>query len=45
LIGNPEGKRPLRRFTHKGENNITVELREIGCECVDWMHLALIRDQ
>jgi hypothetical protein len=30
LMGNPEGKGPLERPTHRWENNIKMDLREIG---------------
>jgi hypothetical protein len=40
LVGNTEGKRPLRRPTRRWENNIKSDLREIGLEDVDWIHLA-----
>jgi hypothetical protein len=29
LAGSPEGKRPLRRQTHRWKNNIKMDLREI----------------
>jgi hypothetical protein len=44
LFGKPEGKRPLRRRRRRGEDNIRMHLREIGCEGVDWMQLAQDRD-
>jgi hypothetical protein len=44
LVRNPEGKRPLGRPRHRYEN-IGMDLREIGCEDVDWIHLAQDRDQ
>jgi hypothetical protein len=37
----PEVKRPMRRR----EDNIRMDLREIGWEGLDWMHLAQDRDQ
>jgi hypothetical protein len=40
LVGRPEGKRQLRRPTRRWEDNIRMDLREIGWEVVDWMHLA-----
>jgi hypothetical protein len=40
LVGKPQGKRPLRRARRRWEDNITMDLREICCEGVDWMHLA-----
>jgi hypothetical protein len=45
LVGIPEGKRPLGRPRHGWEENIKMDLREIGRECVDCMHLAQDRDQ
>ena len=33
--GKPEGKRPLGRFSRRWENNITMELQEVGCGSVD----------
>jgi hypothetical protein len=40
LVRKPEGKKPLGRPRHRREDNIRMDLREIGRECVDWMHLA-----
>jgi hypothetical protein len=39
LVGKPEGRRPLRRPRCRWEDNLRVNLREIGWEGVDWMHL------
>jgi hypothetical protein len=44
LLGKPEGKRPVRRLRHRREDNIKMDLREIGFGCVDWIHLAQDRD-
>jgi hypothetical protein len=44
LVGKPEGKRPLGRPMHRWEDNIRLDLREVGCGCVDWMELAQDRD-
>jgi hypothetical protein len=41
----PEGERPAERPTHTWEDNIRMNLREIGWESVDWIHLAQDRDQ
>jgi hypothetical protein len=43
--GNPEGKRPLGRPRHRWEDNIGMDLREIGSECVEWIYLSQDRDQ
>jgi hypothetical protein len=40
LVGKPEGKIPLGKPRRRWENNIRMDLREVGCECVDWMELA-----
>jgi hypothetical protein len=40
LVGKPEGKRPLGRPKRRSKNKIRMDLREIGCEGVDWIHLA-----
>jgi hypothetical protein len=40
LVGKPEGKRPLGRPRHRWEDNIRMDLRETGWECVDWMLLG-----
>jgi hypothetical protein len=45
LIGKAEGKEQLGRPRRKWEDNIRMDLREIGLEGVDWMHLAQDWDQ
>jgi hypothetical protein len=40
-----ERKRPTGRPKSKFEDNITIYLREIWWEDMDWMHLAQDRDQ
>jgi hypothetical protein len=40
FVGKPEGKRPLRRPEHRWDDNIRMDLREIGWVGVDWIHLA-----
>jgi hypothetical protein len=40
LVGNPEGKRPPGRPTHRWEDNIKMDLAEIAFEGVDWIRLA-----
>jgi hypothetical protein len=36
----PEGKRSLGRRGYRWEDNIKVDLKEIVCEGVDWIHVA-----
>jgi hypothetical protein len=40
LARKPEGKRPLGRSRRRWEDNITMDLREIGWGCMDWIDLA-----
>jgi hypothetical protein len=44
-VGNPEGKRPLRRPRLRWDDNIKLDLREIGWGVMDWIDLAQDRDQ
>jgi len=39
LVGKPEGKGPLVRPRHIFEDNIKMELQEMGCEGMDWIDL------
>jgi hypothetical protein len=39
-MGTHEGKKPLRRTRRRREDNITVDLKEIELEGVDWIDLA-----
>jgi hypothetical protein len=41
----PEGRRPLGRPRCRWVDNIKMDLREIGWDCVDWVDLAQDRDQ
>jgi len=41
----PEGKERLCKPNLKWEDNIRIDFKKIGCEYVDWMHLAQDRDQ
>jgi hypothetical protein len=45
LAGNPEGKRPLGRSTHRWEDNIKMDLQEVGCGVTDWIELAHDRNR
>jgi hypothetical protein len=40
LVGRPEGKRPLGRPRRRWEDNIKMDLREIGIDGVNWIRLA-----
>ena len=45
LVGKPEGKRPLGRPRRRWEDNIKMDLQEVGGICGDWMELAQDRDR
>jgi hypothetical protein len=45
LVGKPEGKRPLGRPRRRWEDNIRMDLQEVGCRCVEWIGLDLDRDR
>jgi hypothetical protein len=40
LVGRPEGKRPLGRSRRRWEDNIKLDLREIGIDGANWIQLA-----
>jgi hypothetical protein len=41
LVGKPEGKRPLRRPTHRWGDNIKIGRKEVGCGV--WTGLSWLR--
>ena len=41
----PEGKRPLGRTRRRWEDNIKMDLQEVGCGGMDWIELAQDRDR
>jgi len=45
LVGKPEGKRPLGRPRCRREDNIKMDLQEVGGGCGDCMELAQDRDR
>jgi hypothetical protein len=44
LVGKLEGKRQLGRPGLRWEDNIKMELQEVGCGGMDWIELAQNRD-
>jgi len=44
-IGKPEGKKPLGRPRRRWEDNIKMDLQEVGCRSMDWSELAQDRDR
>jgi hypothetical protein len=45
LVRKSEGKRPLGRPRHRWEDNIQMDLQEMGCEGLDWIELAQYRER
>jgi len=45
LVGKPEGKRPLGRPRRRWEDNIKMDLQEVGCRGMGWIMLAQDRDR
>jgi hypothetical protein len=44
LVRKPEGKRPLGRPRCRWEDNVRIDLQEVGCGCGDWIGLSQDRD-
>jgi hypothetical protein len=44
LVGKHEGKRPLGKPGHRWEDNIKMDLKEVGCGGMDWIELPEDRD-
>jgi len=45
LVGKPEGERPVRSPRRRWEDNIKMDLQEVGCGGMDWIELAQDRDR
>jgi hypothetical protein len=45
LAGKPEGRRPLERPRCRWEDNIKIDLLEVGWESMDWINLVQDRDR
>jgi hypothetical protein len=45
LVGRPEGRRPLGKPRLRWEDNIEMDLQEVGWEGLDWIDMAQDRDR
>jgi len=45
LVGKLEAKRPLVRPRRRWEDNIKMDLQEVGCGGMDWIELVQDRDR
>ena len=45
LMGKPGGKRPLGRPRRRWDDNIKMDLEEVGCGGMEWIELAEDRDK
>jgi hypothetical protein len=45
LVGKPEEKRPLGITRRRWEDNIEMDIQEVGCGGMDWIELAQDRDR
>jgi hypothetical protein len=45
LVGKLEGKRLLGKLKRKWEDNIKMDLQDVGCGGMDWIELAKDRDR
>jgi len=44
-MGKPEGKRPPGRARRRWEDNIKMDIEEVGCGGMDWIEMAQDRDR
>jgi hypothetical protein len=45
LVGKPERRKPLGRPSRRWEDNIKMDLREVGWGGMDWINLAQDRER
>jgi hypothetical protein len=45
LVGRPEGRRPIERLRRRWEDNINMDLQEVGWGPMDWIELAQDRNR
>jgi hypothetical protein len=45
LVGKPEEKKPLGRHRRRWEDNIKMDIQEVGCGVMDWIDLSHVRNR
>ena len=45
VVGKPEGKKPHGRSRYRWEDNIKMDLQEVGCGSMDWISVAQDKGQ
>jgi hypothetical protein len=45
LMGKPEGKRPLGRPRSRWDDNMQIDLQEVGWRGIDWIYLTQYIDR
>ena len=45
VVGKPEVRKPLGRTRRRWEDNIKMDLQEVGCGCMEWIELAQDRER
>jgi hypothetical protein len=45
FVVKPEGKKPLGRPRRRWDDNIKMDLQEVGCGSMDWIEMAQDRDR
>ena len=45
LVGKPEGKRQFGRPRRRWEDNIKMDLQEVGCGGMDWIDMVQDRER
>jgi DNA mismatch repair protein MutH len=45
FVGRREGKRPLWKPRRRRDDNIKMDLQEVGCASMEWIELAQLRDR
>jgi hypothetical protein len=44
-LGKPEGNKPIGRPRHRWEDNVKMDIHEVGCGGMGWIEVAQNRDR